>query len=147
MHGSSVNLGLHSSLDKAIILIVSPLLSGSAIGDLITLRPFTPIGTVPSDCGYHYLCNLHQMICHSWLKSIIHLYHCLCSFHQTGCLQWLKSPVFPGFGIRDFPFPRMTAGNVIELTEHWFEGASFLSFANSPVCSKQFHRVKAKSWT
>ena len=59
MHGSPVNLGLPCSLDKAVILIVSPLLSGSAIGDLITQQPFTPIDTVPSGGGYHCLCNLH----------------------------------------------------------------------------------------
>ena len=59
MHGSSVNIGLLGSLDKAVILIVSPLLSGSAIGDLIMQQPLTPIGTVPSVYGYHCLCNLH----------------------------------------------------------------------------------------
>ena len=35
MHGSSINLGLPGYLDKAVILIVSLLLSGSAVSDLI----------------------------------------------------------------------------------------------------------------
>ena len=59
MHGSSVNLGLSGYLDIAVIVIVSPLLSGSMIGELITQRPFTPIDAVPSGCGYHCFCNLH----------------------------------------------------------------------------------------
>ena len=59
MHGSPVNLGLPGSLDKAVILIVSPLLSRSVIGDLKTQQPFTPFDTVPSGGGYHCLCNLH----------------------------------------------------------------------------------------
>ena len=59
MHGSSVNLGLTGSLDKAVIVIVSPLLPGSAIGDLITQLSFTPIGTVPLGCRYNCLRNLH----------------------------------------------------------------------------------------
>ena len=32
-----------------------------------------------------------------------------------GCLPWLKSPIYPGFEIKDFPSPRMTAGNAVEL--------------------------------
>ena len=46
MHRSSVNLGLPGTLDKAVTFIVLPLLSGSAISDLITQRLFTPISTV-----------------------------------------------------------------------------------------------------
>ena len=57
--GLKVSLGLPGSLDKAIILIVGPPLSNSAIGDLITQRSFTHIGTVPSGCGYHFWCVLH----------------------------------------------------------------------------------------
>ena len=116
MHGSSVNLGLPISLDKSVIVIVWPLLPGSAIGDLITQRPFTPIGTVPLAYGHHCLCNLHYMICRPRLKSIIHPYYCFCSFHETGCLPCFKSPVCTVSEIRDLPSPRMTAGNAIELT-------------------------------
>ena len=115
MHGSSVNLGLSDSPDKTVILIVLPLLSGFAIDDLITQRPFTPISSVPSGFGYHCLCNLHWIIYHPWLQSIIHPYHCLCSFRKTGCLPYLKIPFCPGFRIRGFPSPRTTAGNVIKL--------------------------------
>ena len=53
-----------------------------------------------------------------------------------------QEPCLPLFWDRDFPSPRMTAGNAIQ-----FEGASVLPFAHSPVCSKQFRHVKAKSWT
>ena len=59
MHGSSVNLGLPGSLDKAVIVIVSPLLPGYAIGDLITQGPLTPIGTVPLGCGYSSGCLMY----------------------------------------------------------------------------------------
>ena len=55
----SQSRGLPGSLDKAVIVMVSTLLPGSAIDDLTTQRPFTPICTEPSGCEYHCLCNLH----------------------------------------------------------------------------------------
>ena len=51
-------------------MVVVPNLPDSAIGDLITQRPFTQIGTVPSGCGYNCSCNLHWVICRPRLKSI-----------------------------------------------------------------------------
>ena len=59
MHESPVNLGLPSSLDKAVILIVLPLLSVLAIGDLITQRSFTLIDMVPLGSGYICWRSLH----------------------------------------------------------------------------------------
>ena len=59
MHGSSVHSRLPGILDKAIILVFSPLVPDSAIGDLITQQPSIHIGTVPSGCRYNCSCNLH----------------------------------------------------------------------------------------
>ena len=42
--GIIVHPGLPGSLGNALILIVSPKLPGSAIGNFITQRPFTHIG-------------------------------------------------------------------------------------------------------
>ena len=53
MHGISVHPELPGSLDKALILVGSPLLQGSTISDLITQQPSTHINTVPSGCGYN----------------------------------------------------------------------------------------------
>ena len=144
MHGPSVTLGLPGCLDKVVISIMLPLLSGS-------FQPLTPISTIPLGCKYYCLCSIYQMLCHLWLKSIMHPYHSSCNFHQAGCLARLKSPVCSDFGIKDVSSPRMTAGNAIMLSsssypDYWFEGVSFSPVTYSTVYSKQFFQVKVKSW-
>ena len=71
MHRSSVHPALLGTLDKAIVLVVSPLLPDSASGNLIMYQPPTHIGTVPSGCGYNCSFNLHQIDCWSQVKSSI----------------------------------------------------------------------------
>ena len=79
--------GIPGTLDKAIILVVSPLLPDSAIGGLITQQPSTHIGTVPSGCGYNFSCNLHQI----------------------DCLPQLRSSTCPGFSTQSYTSPRLIA--------------------------------------
>ena len=69
MHGSPVHPGLPGTLLKAVILVVLPILSDFAIGDLITQQPSTHIGMVPSSCGYNFSCNFHQIDCPPEIKS------------------------------------------------------------------------------
>ena len=148
MHGASVNLELPSSLDKAVILIVSPLLSGSATGDLITQRPFTPISTVHSGCRYHCVTSTRWFAIHGWRASSTHTIDCVVYTRQVVChdsrapsTQVLGSEIFLLLG---WLLAMLSSSSY---PEHWFEGASISPFAHSPVCSKQFCHVKAKSWT
>ena len=88
MHGSSVHPGLPGTLDKAIILVVSPLPPNSGIGDLITYQPSTHIDMVLLGCGYNFSCNLCQI----------------------DCLPQLKSSTCPVLSTQSCPPPRLIAG-------------------------------------